>query len=77
MGIIQGNSRVSDASIAAPDKTTVDDCFGETDVLNLDGPDADGIYTQRLRIRIDMAKTYWRLAVCLYVAFILFALLSA
>ncbi len=77
MGNIQGNSRVSGASVAEPDETTVNDCFGETDVLNLDGPVADGNYTQRLRIRIDMAKTYWRLAVCLYVAFILFALLSA
>ncbi len=101
MGNIQGNSRVSGASVAEPDETIVNDCadpfqfdvlggpapgfesamctkpdnFGETDVLNLDVPDAEGDYTQRLRIRIDMANKYWRLAVYVYVAFILVALL--
>lgn len=77
MGNIQGNSRVAGASVIEPDEITVNDCFGETDVLQIEGPDAEGNYTQRSRIRIDMAKTYWRLAVCFYVALILFALLSA
>ena len=64
------------ASTAEREQFNIDDCFGETDVFDLGGRRSEEYRTQRLRIRTNMAKTYWYLAVGAYVALFLFALLD-
>ena len=76
MGISASSGYLPDASTTEGEHLNVNDCFGETDVFNLDGPTSNMHSTQRLRIRTGIAKTYWYLAVGAYAALILIALLS-
>ena len=68
-------NRIPGATNVGIHDSTVDDCFGDTNVLNVDGPDDKGDNIRRVQVRSDMAKAYWLMTACLYAALLFLALL--